>query len=60
MAFSVGVEMINIRVRAKFGAKPVELRGPHMPEAGGAPQAAATAGGESGGPGPGADGAARP
>jgi len=33
MAFSVGVEMINIRVRARFGAKPVELRGPQLPEA---------------------------
>jgi predicted tellurium resistance membrane protein TerC len=30
MAFSVGVEMINIRVRRK-PAVPVELRGPHMP-----------------------------
>ena len=59
MAFSVGVEMINIRVRAKFGAKPVELRGPHMPKADGAPQAAAAAGGDSGRPGPGTDGAGR-
>jgi predicted tellurium resistance membrane protein TerC len=30
MAFSVGVEMINIRVRRKVA--PVELRGPHLPE----------------------------
>jgi len=32
MAFSVGVEMVNIRMRRK--AAPVELRGPHLPEDG--------------------------
>jgi len=32
MAFSVGVEMINIRMRRKVA--PVELRGPHLPEDG--------------------------
>jgi predicted tellurium resistance membrane protein TerC len=30
MAFSVGVEMVNIRMRRK--APPLELRGPHMSE----------------------------
>jgi len=31
MAFSVGVEMVNIRMRKKGGAKPVDLRDPRIP-----------------------------
>ncbi len=43
MAFSVGVEMINIRVRARFGGKPVALRGPQLPKPGPGPRAATPA-----------------
>ncbi len=50
MAFSVGVEMINIRVRARFGAKPVELRGPQLPGKGQRPAAPAADVSETGSP----------